>query len=145
MKNLFVSYELAVIAKEKGFIEPCIKYYLVGSKTSIINGKDRYLEGYNYNSLKTRASMPIYQQLIDWLRENHKIHLQIVYESGNWCFIIYKLPSIKDLKFAESGKCEDGDLWKDSHLINTDWFHQENDSYYSALDAGLKEVLNNLP
>jgi hypothetical protein len=69
MKNLFIPYELAVIAKEKGFDEPCLGWFLLeggGAKSMFI------LEKCPKQDMGLCLS-PLYQQLIDWLEEKYKI------------------------------------------------------------------------
>lgn len=68
MKHLFVSYELAVLAKEKGFEQECLAHYNKQEEL-ILSGHTQYaLDKYNLG-----IQAPIYQQLIDWFREKHKI------------------------------------------------------------------------
>ena len=71
MKHLFVPYELAVKLKEKGFDENCFGFYtenlkLCSANLNNINRADKFY-----------ISAPLYQQVIDWFREKHKIWLDI--------------------------------------------------------------------
>ena len=85
IKKLFVSRELALKLKEVGFDEPCIKYYLTKDSTATtINGADKFLEGFNYNSIANRISVPMYQHVIDWFRENHNIMIEITLEKYHY-------------------------------------------------------------
>src|ERR1700685_3650872 len=119
MKHLFVPYELAKLAKEKGFDELCIAYW---------NGEEPYVLGREYSqpvkdcfkyrntylSLKDNdivipneeewidtpdtirkkrgviVSAPLYQQLVDWFREKHELHIDIRnnFESNGYFFYI---------------------------------------------------------
>lgn len=74
MKHLFVPYELAKLAKEKGFDESCLARFFsekltiattFGSKNS-----DDVPKEYNFNCIA-----PLYQQLVDWFREKYHIHI----------------------------------------------------------------------
>lgn len=71
MKNLFVPYEIALLAKKNGFNEGCLAIY-----DSFDNG----LHTWRVNDTLVKPSdipnsivAPIYQQLIDWFRIEHDI------------------------------------------------------------------------
>ena len=80
MKKQFVTYEIALKLKELGFDEECFGRY---------EGADYYLEKWNEVKLEPThttsqntfswqlASAPLWQQVIDWLREKHNIHISI--------------------------------------------------------------------
>lgn len=78
MKHLFLPYELAVIAKEKGFDERCFTYYYKGEIQSIsvlpFESEDKVIA-------------PLYQQAIDWLEEKHRIFI-MPYPRDGWCYLI---------------------------------------------------------
>jgi len=74
MKNLFIPYELAVIAKEKGFNEPCFGFYTEEYKELIFSQPKIHLS----NSLPTKPlNAPMYQQIVDWFREKHNIEVSV--------------------------------------------------------------------
>lgn len=66
MKNLFIPYPLAVLAKEKGFNEPCIAKFF---------GEDKYIGLLRFESKNSEHEFnpvaPLYQQIVDWLRIKH--------------------------------------------------------------------------
>ena len=78
MKEQFVTYEIALKLKELGFDEECFGRY---------EGTDYYLEKWNGVKLEPThttsqntfswqlASAPLWQQVIDWFREKHKIRV----------------------------------------------------------------------
>lgn len=72
MKHLFIPYEIAVIAKEKGFDEPCLKWYSSNGK---LNNNVGDILSENQKSLYGCCAAPLYQQIIDWLREKHNIYI----------------------------------------------------------------------
>lgn len=96
MKHLHVPYELALLAKEKGFDEYC---FMVWSKWTgaYFNNEIllheyrliyfRNLSPYQYETHEKRNSelpytfdciaAPLYQQLVDWFREKHNIFIKI--------------------------------------------------------------------
>lgn len=91
MKKLFVPYKLALLAKEKGFDEPCFAYYQqfnIPTPTFhfgiIQHHQNENYKGNNWNKIdkdfqltdyinNNFVSVPLYQQLVDWFREKHKI------------------------------------------------------------------------
>lgn len=73
MKNLFIPYELAVIAKEKGFNENCLGWY--NYKSLEIFGEDSVLDIYAGDD--NRPLAPLYQQIVDWLRDKHNTWIDI--------------------------------------------------------------------
>ena len=74
MKNLFVPYNLAVLAKEKGFNIPVLACYDGRKESNPLVQLDNSLHGIDYNKWDNLAtSAPLYQQLIDWFFNNHKI------------------------------------------------------------------------
>jgi hypothetical protein len=82
------------------------------------------------------------KQQIELIEQN--IFVQITYENGFWCYLIFKLPTKEDIEFAESSECQDGDLWKRADLMNQSWFMQEQKSFQEALINGIKHAKNNI-
>lgn len=75
MQHLFLPYDLALLAKEKGFDEPCFAYYLQGIFHTENNGafnseSNRVL---SLSPMKDYFSAPLYQQIIDWMFLSHDI------------------------------------------------------------------------
>lgn len=70
MQKLFVPYDLAVQLKKKGFKEPTLGHYYErdGQQCLVVYGE------FPPDS-KNWLPAPLYQQVIDWLREKHKIHV----------------------------------------------------------------------
>lgn len=76
MEKLFVPYEIALKLKEKKYEGYCLAVYL--------NDKKIYLDNLEcaevqilYNNKYTICQAPTYQQVIDWFRVKHKIHISI--------------------------------------------------------------------
>lgn len=71
MNHLFLPYPLALISKEKGFNERCFGHY-----SDTTNNKHLVLE-----TVKMQGSYwtcaPLYQQIIDWLREKHNVVVSV--------------------------------------------------------------------
>lgn len=69
MKKLFVPYEIALTLKEKGFKGTTINSQYYHIKHGTIHDYDYF--GHFDNMLHA----PIYQEVIDWFREEHNIHI----------------------------------------------------------------------
>ena len=121
MKEQFVTYEIALKLKELDFDEECFttyddekklcnpfdyknSEYDLNDKSYIedcehfIKNSDLTLEkfllkGFNSIHYTQFITAPIWQQAIDWLRENYSFHIQIHFDSTNdiWEYRIYKL------------------------------------------------------
>jgi len=86
MKHLFVPYKIAALAKEKGFNEPCLALIEIESREILheyVKYKSRIAKGW--------IKLPLYQQIIDWFREEHKIYISIDLISGYWFFSIFRV------------------------------------------------------
>jgi hypothetical protein len=78
MKKQFVTYEIALKLKELDFDEPCMAVYL---------GKEGFyfrpeLNGNKNSYFKDKSksvSLPLWQQVIDWVREKYDIHFSFHY------------------------------------------------------------------
>ncbi len=125
MKNLFLPYELSVIAKEKGFDEPVMGYYKFITSEYLPklildhNGEQNYfLKRHNskIDSVTNEIdiyihSAPIYQQIIDWFRVEHNILLTPLACGGNKTVIGYKWfiqKGMEDTSYSrETNKCSE--------------------------------------
>lgn len=120
MNEDFITYELAVKLKEKGFKEKCYKHYYPGSKDWFISSSP---ECGNYSSY---LDAPTISQVLKWLRGEKNIiclpHIDPFKE--NWFFYVVILPQSSD--FPE---------YMSSIIYNT---------YEQAALAGIEYVLNNL-
>ena len=128
MNEDFVSYELAVRLKEKGFNRPCCGYYHVGK------GDDSFeacISSDFLNSLNEyRVGAPTISQVLKWLREEKLILIGLspMQEYGGdevieWCSTVYKADK------------QGGLSWKE------EFYYQ---SYEQAALAGIEYVLDNL-
>lgn len=90
MNEGFVTYELAVKLKEKGFNEPCYGYYHCNGGNDSFelcgNGDCDFLNSKNLY----RVAAPTISQVLKWLREVKKIVISIFPHSCGWQADIYK-------------------------------------------------------
>jgi hypothetical protein len=76
MKEQFVTYEIALKLKEKGFNKPCLYPYVdTGSiDNSYVNFIDWNLK---YENTVGYCSAPLWQQVIDWFEKTYEIYISI--------------------------------------------------------------------
>lgn len=79
MKQLFLPYNLALLAKEKGFDEPCLFKHnpqatFDHDKINLIKHNPLGSLNFFYNS-DGIITAPLYQQMIDWFFDKHHINV----------------------------------------------------------------------
>jgi len=100
MKHLFVPYELALLAKEKGFNEECFACY------SYMNTMGLVMAPKNNSNDMGYIAAPLYQQLVDWFYDKYNILIRRGF-SGKWEVIRYNnQPDIFDLESINSALTE---------------------------------------
>ena len=130
MNEDFVTYELAVKLKEKGFNEPCYGYYHRGGGDDSFevcgNGTCDFLNSKNIH----RIAAPTIAQVLKWMREEKLILIGLSpmqeYDGDEvieWCSTVYKADK------------QGGLSWKE------EFYYQ---SYEQAALAGIEYVLDNL-
>ena len=88
MKEQFVTYEIAKYLKDLGFDEPCLGIYN-GMQEIYCDSKIEHFTSqekaqYIFGNDKVNVILaPLWQQVIDWLREVYKIHILIQRVIGN--------------------------------------------------------------
>ena len=80
MKDLFVPYEIALLAKENGFDDECFEWWYSPTQRA----SDLIFR--QYKGDKAFCDAPLYQQLTDWFREKHDLHISINYIDDIICF-----------------------------------------------------------
>lgn len=89
MKKQFATYEISKALKELGFDENCFGYYENQDKHLVIYYSNLNLtdkqnkrpslyksDNKNYSLPQWATSAPTWQQVIDWFREKHHIHIE---------------------------------------------------------------------
>jgi hypothetical protein len=128
MKHLFVPYELALLAKEKGFNESCFMFYYNDGDGLTDDGI--FKTGTDSNP----CNAPLYQQLVDWFRVKHNIQIQ------------QAMPIPKEAVVAANGKLDHisqryvfyiYNEYANPRIVGKD---QRSDDYYEALKKGIEEA-----
>lgn len=126
----YCSFELSKLLKEKGFDEPCYGIWHVGNKLFDVN-----YEPLDYSELREeRLLAPTHQMATKWLREIHKISIDICTVQGkrvSYMFNIWDFANIYDNKYIGGTF----DLREQLYGFNT---------YEEAVEAALKYCLINL-
>lgn len=132
LEELFLPYNIAELAKKKGFNEPSLAFYnkekwleFSGGKNSI--GMEIESPFYNFDGFPLydtgRVSAPVYQQMIDWLRTENNLHMNIrSTETGSFQYEIYFKNNGIQYKWITSGPLRK--------------------AYYEALNEGITQALN---
>ena len=137
MKTLtedYVSYEIAVLLKKKGFNGECSGYYEVPTKlysqkdvSKQLNVIPRNWNEYNKECVVCEyVSISTYQMAMKWLREVHNIHIKISLDSFDGIHPIYEA------------------LYDDVTNIRIDNFIDYGDTYEEACEVAIKYCLLNL-
>ena len=107
MKEQFVPYDLALKLKEKGFDADCLAGYLLNKDgiTSLIGcGALRYDTDGFVNPYSEILPAPLYQQVIDWFRTEHKYSIEIYnyHESFGYIWMVKKMEGIYSSQSADA-------------------------------------------
>lgn len=120
MEKEFVTKEIANKVKVLGFNEDCFGTYYK---------EVLHLHGVNNKFLKeeSECSAPLWQQVVNWLREEHGFEFNIGYYFNN----------IK-------GKQYDMEMYRDTHFVNPDVFDtvwRDFNSHYEAQEYSILKAL----
>ena len=144
MNKDFVSYDLAVKLKKKGFRNKCLAYYLNNDLVfNVCNfrgaGVENLLTSYNslsdvdniYDAYKYMVDAPTIDQVLKWLREEKRLHIEI----GIWDRKYF--PAIVHIYIPDENIV---------HCSQSTFLDDENtfDSYEEAVLASIEYVLKNL-
>jgi len=132
MEKLFVSYSIALELKKKGFDEDVIAYYDVQDNNKlkpIPSGEE--INSFHANRNKLMVASPLYQQVLDWLRNTHTIDIcheldfynHPIHTNGDWKYMGYEC-------------C----IWKNRE-IEKDLSGETFDDYYKLMDYAIREAL----
>lgn len=70
MQHLFLPYELALKAKEKGFNETCLACYAYGRESEGV-----IVATMDVNNDRGYTAAPLYQQIIDWFLKEYDFYV----------------------------------------------------------------------
>lgn len=81
IKERYCSYEVAILLKEKGFDELCENIYFDKGLMDFVPDMfddERWIKNSDFpDSYLVDATTPTHQMAIDWLREVHKLYINI--------------------------------------------------------------------
>jgi len=132
MEKLFIPYALAFILKEKGFNEPCLAFY-----DSFDNQLHtwRVPDGLVKNSdVPDSIATPTYQQVVDWLRTNHGLYVNVspcIEENDSEFYLsasVFKLFEVTPLRVG----------W--NNITIPEIFHDYDKALLAALEEAIKRI-----
>ena len=118
----FVSLSLAKKLKKKGFDKECFAHY--DDLGNLLLDKD-------YWKLDSHILAPTISQVLNWLREEKKMHIEIFLYNGKYGYFVNSVTQI----------CEDDLFHK---ILNEDTVNAEYTTYEQAALAGANYCLENL-
>lgn len=138
----FVTFEIAKKLKEKGFKESCFGWYYPSEvcgfdyKTIIVFNNSAY-RGSNYKDMlvshkdEKYVDAPTISQVLKWLREEKKYHVEFVGNACGYLFIVSDIPREggTDRYCSDYSGPNDGGTW---------------DTYEDCALAAIEYVLDNL-
>lgn len=127
IQEVYVSFEVAKLLKEKGFDESCRTYYQDGKFVDIVCTQ---FYQWNSKSLFGQISAPTHQMVMAWLREKYNIYISI------WP----DFPSDKNYKMYW---CWSANILYDN-CISVKGYQCYIEIYENAVEAALKYCLENL-
>ncbi len=143
--NLFITHELALNLKQLGYNEFCFRFY--NNDGSISKNMGNEDMPYFTNTKSSRetfsCSAPLYTQVIDWLREEKKLQIELTcwYGTSFWKFEIYRVGN--NNRITDSRGCY--------NLFEIDWagsndYHKKHNTssvytYYEATKRAIEECI----
>lgn len=120
IQEVYCSFEVSKLLKEKGFNGECSGFYM-------LNGSGRWkYEHYHNFDISDRIDCPTHQMAMAWLREKYDLHIIAYPWNANgkkkWCCQVYKTFNLLG--------CEK-------------YVNETLDSYEEAIEAALKYTLTN--
>ena len=129
--ELYITFELAKILKEKGFDWPCNGHWFIGKDKTF----NCAVSPMNWNEMKTSldwVSCPTMDMVCRWLRQKYQKHCDVSYDyTLNWYFQIIDLRQTVEYDYPEM---------KIYHAENSTGFNY----YEDAMEAAIKYCLENL-
>lgn len=139
MKNLFVPYQLALLAKQKSFDEECIYYYDANGKLcNLVHYKKGLFVSLN-NSDNKFTMAPMHQQMVDWLRDQKRIIVCVeLDQTSDMKFVIelYRYLTIEEMNSPKYAKQETRFERLDVPLEKWGYYRD----YYKALNTAIEEA-----
>lgn len=119
LEHLFVSHHTSVALKKLKFNDPCIAYYWAEKPTFHYTVKY-----YDHNLLHTRASAPLFDQVIEWFERIHFIAIETALdETLSWVYRITptgpesSIDQAYESKYVYCGKRRDAIIDAINHVI----------------------------
>ncbi len=119
LEDLFVPHHTAVELKRLEFHDPCIAFFWAEKPTFHYTVKY-----YDHNLLSTKASAPLFDQVIEWLERTHFIAIETALdETLSWVYRITptgpgsSIEQAYESKYVYCGKRKDAVIDAINHVI----------------------------
>lgn len=129
----FVTYQIALKLKEKGFKQKCLAYYDVEDNVGLLYNTQytnealpcQYtdlLQCHNTRESETQpddsdfcVDAPTIQQVLKWLRKEKELHIEFIANASGYCYIISRTPQRggSDLCTCFDSGTNDAGEWND--------------------------------
>lgn len=116
----FVTYDLALKLKDKGFNWICSHYYRTKCKDLFM-----VFPSEDWSNTEERINAPTISQVLKWLREEKNTHIIVEITNNGWYYTVYPKVSFRNSKLK---------------IIS----FENKESYEKAAIAGIEYVLYNL-
>lgn len=157
-EELFATFELSKLAKEKGFDEDCYCYYEsldneIGYLEKIIYYQEERKNS-NFESFNSVCVAPLYDQLTNWLRDTKDIDITIMpvfrekcgydsFKRDGYTFEIMRIEPCQYLTWSDFNQCaEDRDEENKEHDVSERCLKPSFKTYREALNEAIKQGLN---
>ncbi len=157
-EELFATFELSKLAKEKGFDEDCFCYFELGGDEQAYLEEVVYYEdnrkNSNFNTVDFICTAPLYDQLTNWLRDVKDIDITIMpvfrekcgydsFKRDGYTFTVLIIKPCQYLTWADFNQCaEDRDYENKEYDKNDRCLVPSFKTHKEALNEAIKQGLN---
>jgi len=154
-EELFATFELSKLAKEKGFDEYCIGYFEDShSEIGCIPNVIRLKQDARNSDLDFLCASPMYDQLTNWLRDTKDIDITVMpvfrekcgydsFKRDGYSFTIMRIEPCQYLDWTDFNQCaEDRDEENKQHDVSERVLKPSYKTYREALNEAIKQGLN---
>lgn len=156
-EELFATFELSKLAKEKGFDEDCFCFFEINDGKAYVEEfvyyEDERKNSNSYSDYKF-CTAPLYDQLTNWLRDMKDIDITIMpvfrekcgydsFKRDGYTFEIMRIEPCQYLTWSDFNQCaEDRDEESKEHDISERCLKPSFKTYREALNEAIKQGLN---
>lgn len=154
-EELFATFELSKLAKEKGFDEYCTGYFVdshneIGCEPNVLRVK----QDVKNSDLDFSYASPMYDQLTNWLRDTKDIDITVMpvfrekcgydsFKRDGYSFTIMRIEPCQYLDWTDFNQCaEDRDEENKEYDVSERVLKPSSKTHREALNEAIKQGLN---